>query len=278
MKRLLAIILAAVLCLSVLAACGSNGGSAGGKITVEEQTVLDKDGVKAVVKDYGKFSSDMYAFDEALLIDVTNSSDKSVTVGPSALSINGYMFDSQIGMIIEPGKTQTVPVFADETALKRSGVTTIAELTFNLKVDDSDTYEALFESDPITVKTSAYEGFEFKYDESGTVLYDADGIKIVCKGFENDDFWGPCADIYVNNQTDKNICVNISEGLVNGKAVEDIFYGSEIYAGKRSVDLLTINEGERPAKLESLALSFDIFDNDSGELIVEKTPSVTASF
>lgn len=280
MKKILAILLAIMICAATLAACGGSekSGSDNSDVTVEEQTILDDQGVKAVVKGYGKFKNEMLSLEHALLIDVTNSTDKDISFGLSHCSVNGYMVNSNYYYTIEAGKADTYPVVFEDSALESAGITTIADYEFCIVVQDNDTYEALIESDPVSIKTSAYEGFEYKYDESGTVLYDNDGIKIIAKDQEDDDYLGPCVNIYAANGSDKNIGVSVVSGSVNGKEVQDFYYNSELFAGKRSVDLLSIDEEERPEKIESFNLSFSIYDLDTGDLIVEKTEPASVSF
>lgn len=287
MKRLLVCILAAMICLSLLAACGNtqntggdaqNSQSSSGEVTVEEQTIFDDQGIKAVVKGLGKYEGEMMSFDRALLIDVTNSTEKNFVFGLSHCSVNGYMIDSNYSYTIEAGKTDTYPGFFDSTKLEALGITTIADFEFCIVAEDEETYETLIESDPISVKTSAYEGFEYSYDENGTVLYDADGIKIIAQDLEEDEYLGPGVKIYVANNTDKGIAVGVASGSVNGKEVNDFSFGADPAAGKHSIELLSIGDEERPEKIESLTLSFSIYDWDTGDAIVEKTEPVTVTF
>ena len=280
MKRLLAILLVIMICAAVLTACGESKstGSDNSDITVEEQTIFDEQGIKAVVKGYGKFENEMLSLDHVLLIDVTNSTDKDISFGLSLCSINGYMIKSSYYYTIEAGKTDTYPAVFEESALESAGITTIADYEFCIVVQDNETYETLIESEPVSVRTSAYDGFEFKYDESGTVLYDTDGIRIIAKDQVDDEYLGPCVNIYVANDTDKNIGVSAVSGSVNGKEVQDLYFNPEIFAGKHSIDPLSIGEEERPEKIKSLTLSFSIYDLDTGDTIAEKTDPADVSF
>lgn len=284
MKKLTALLLALMLCVSALTACGENGAAdveksaPGGEAAIEETTVLDEQGFVAVAKSLGKFDSEWMICDYALAIDVTNNSDKTVSIGIRNFSVNGCMFDDSVGIRVEPGKTETLPADIDTTTLKNYGIGTIADLEFKVVVEDDDTYVTLLESEPVTIKTSAYEGFEYTYDESGTILYDADGVKIIAKDeLIDDDFFGEYVNLYVINQTDKYIDVSVEEGSANGKAA-NIGVGSYTPAGKRSINILSIEEEDRPEKLESLTLSFSISDEDNGDVIVEKTDPVTLTF
>ena len=278
MKKLLVLIMALLLCMTALSACGGLGipGSGIG-VTVEETTILDESGVKAVVKGLGAYSDDMMSMDNVLLTDVTNNTKKSISFGFKKCSVNGYMIDSYYFVTVEPGETKTYPASFDADTLKELGVTTYADYEFCVSVEDSETYETLIETDPISVKTSAYEGFEYNYDESGTVLYDADSVKIISKGITEDEYLGNCLDLYVANLSDRNLVVSVNESSLNGKAI-DAFFGAEVYAGKRSISSLSFDEKANPKKGDKLTLSFRIDDMDSGDMIVEKTESVEVAF
>lgn len=287
MNKLVALLIALLLCMTTLAACGNtqktgsdakNSQSSSSEVTVEEQTIFDDQGIKAVVKGYGKYEGDLASFDRVLLIDVTNNTEKNFSFRLSRCSVNGYMIDSYYSYTIEAGKTDTYPAVFDSAKLEALGVTTIADYEFCIVAEDEKTYETLIESDPISVKTSAYEGFEYTYDESGTVLYDTDGIKIIAQDLEEDEYLGPCVNIYVANNTDKGVGVGVASASVNGKEVNDFTFGADPGAGKRSIELLSIGDEERPEKIESLTLSFSIYDWDSGDVIVEKTEPVTVTF
>ena len=283
-KNMIVICILLCLCLAsaaVFAGCGDTQNASqdgAGEVTVEEQTIFDDQGIKAVVKGYGKFEDELLSYDRELLIDVTNNLDQDISFGLRQCSVNGYMVESYYSYTIETGKTETYPVIFDASELESLGITTIADYEFCIVAEDNDTYETLVESDPIIIKTSAYDGFEYKFDESGSVVYDTDGVKIIAKDQTEDEFFGPCVSIYVANDTDKNIMVSAASCSVNGKEVQEYAFGSEPAAGKHSIDLLSFGEDERPEKIESLTLSFAIYDFDTGDPIVEKTEPATVEF
>ena len=279
------VIICILLCLciasaAVFAGCGGSQNSQGnsGEVTVEEQTVFDDQGIKAVVKGYGKYEGELVSFDRALLIDVTNDTDKDISFCLRYCSVNGYMVESYYDTTVKARKTETCPASFDDSALEALGITTIADYGFRIVIQDAETYETLIESDPISVKTSAYEDYEYKYDESGTVLYDKDGVKIIAKEQTENEFFGLCENLYTANETDKNISLIAVSCYVNGKEVQDFAFGSELAAGKHSIDLLSFGEADRPEKIESLTLSFAIYDFDTGDTIVEKTEPATVEF
>lgn len=272
---------------AALAACGStqnsdpdsrNPNSGTDAVTIAETPVMDEQGIVAVAKRIGKYECEWFTYDLALVVDVTNNTDKAVSVSVMNLCVNGCVFDGSAGFDIQPGETGSVPAMLDEIAMQNYGITTIADLEFYLEVQDAESFQTLIESDPVSIKTSACEGFEYRYDESGTVLYDADGVKIIAKdGLIEHEFIGPYINLYVVNQTDRNIDVSVVDGAVNGEKAE-LGVGSYTPSGKRSINILSIESEERPEKVESFTLSFSIDDWDTGESIVEKTDPVTVTF
>ena len=279
MKKIIALLMALMLCAAAFTACKSESSQDGknADVTVEETTILDEQGIKAVVKGYGKYEGELLSFDRELLIDVTNNTEKAISFGLGNCSVNGIVTESHYFFTVEPGKTETCPAVFEMSPLEALGVTTVADYEFNAVVQDNETSETIFESEPISIKTSAYEGFEYNYDESGTVLYDADGVKIIAKDVVEDEFFGLSVNIYIVNTTDKNLDISVAEGTCNSKTA-DIMFGSTVYAGKRAYNSLSFGEEDRPEKIESLTVSFVIYDWDSGECIVEKTDPGTVTY
>ena len=116
------------------------------------------------------------------------------------------------------------------------------------------------------------------YDESGTVAYDKDGIKIVLKDTYEEEYLGQCIAVYVSNQSDKNISVAGAETVsVNGKEVTP-FFGSDVMKGKHDITYISFDEAENISKIENFEGSFCIYDHDTGDVLVEKTEPVSVAY
>ena len=276
-KTVLCLILAG--CLALLSSCFEwlPWGANSGEVTVKETTILDENGIKAVVKGYGSYKSDLLGLDRVLLIDVTNGSERSVSFGLGNASINGVMTDAQYYLGVMPGETVTFPAIFDEAPLEFFGITTIADYEFSVVLEDADTFETILETDPVQIKTSAYEGFDYSFDDSGTVLYDEGGVKIIAKGTDVSEHLGPVVNLCVINSSGRNLDFSVVEGSVNGQEAE-MYGGSLVRAGKRLFNRLSIEEGSQPEKIETLTVSFAFYDWDTGEQIVEKTAPATVTF
>lgn len=279
MKKLFAMFFVVLLSLS-LSACSGNGAgktSGGSEVTIPETVLVDEQGIKAVAKSFGKYESEVFPSDQALLIDVTNSTGRTVSVGLNRSSINGYMINCPVSFEIDTGETQTYPASFDELALKKYAFPAIADLEFCFTVTDAETYEPILETQPIQIKTSAADTYDYSYDESGEVIYDAEGIKITAKEPYEDEYLGLSVDLVISNQSGKNLSIAAPECDVNGKTVEPSF-GADVMNGKHSISQLSFDEGDRPETIQSLTLSLEIRDWDDGEPIVEKTDPVTVTY
>ena len=186
------------------------------------------------------------------------------------------MVQSDLSLNVEPGETNTLPAQFDETQLTRCGITTFSEMGFVISIENSETFETILESEPISINTTA--NVTVDYDESGTVAYDKDGIKIVLKDTYEEEYLGQCIAVYVSNQSDKNISVAGAETVsVNGKEVTP-FFGSDVMKGKHDITYISFDEAENISKIENYEGSFCIYDHDTGDVLVEKTEPVSVAY
>lgn len=107
------------------------------------------------------------------------------------------------------------------------------------------------------------------------VLFDQDGIKITCKGFVpgSEDGWDdPKVKFLIENNTDKNITVQVRDVSVNGFMIdpacsEDVAAGKKMN-GDMSWLQMYFDENEI-TDVETIEFYFHIFDADEWEDIVD---------
>lgn len=130
------------------------------------------------------------------------------------------------------------------------------------------------------LKTSAADSYEYTFDDSGDVVYDEGGVKIVVKGLsDSDSVFGPGIIVYTENNSEKDVTVQVRDVSVNGFMVDPIF-SADVAAGKHAVDSITfmsnnLDENEID-KIKDVELSFHIFNDYFGESI--DTDTVKISF
>ena len=244
--------------------------------SIEEKVLIDEKGIKITATGFGKNDSELFPSEKALFLEIVNGSEQPITVGLVNSSVNGYMVQSDLSLNVEPGETNTLPAQFDETQLTRCGITTFSEMGFVISIENYETFETILESEPISINTTA--NVTVDYDESGTVAYDKDGIKIVLKGTYEEEYLGQCIGVYVSNQSDKNITVAGAEKVsVNGKEVTP-YFGSDVMKEKHDITHISFDEAENISKIESFEGSFCIYDYDTGDVLVEKPEPVSVAY
>ena len=244
--------------------------------TIEEQVLVDQDGVKITAK-----SMSTSLFGPELKILIENDSDVDLCVQTRNASVNGFMVDTMISEEVAAGKKTNTSITFSASALSECGITKFAEMEFYFHVFREDNWDTYFDSDVISVKTSLYDSHEQTIDDSGEVLYDEDGIKIVGKGLsKNDSIFGPGLIIYIENNTDTDFTVQVRDTSVNGFMI-DTALSEDVVAGKKAITAITFFKSDLEENdittITSIETSFHIFDLYSWDTIVDTDP-ITINF
>ena len=237
-------------------------------ITIEEQLLLDQAGILVTATEY---VSDSLLGDGIKLL-IENNSDKTVTVGCNALIVNNYMITDLFVSEIAAGKKANEVMYLSSSELKAAGIDSVGQVEIYFHVYDSISYEKIFDSDCITIQTSAFANMDSTPDNIGTELYHANGIKILGKTVDEDSFWGTAILLYCENTSGKNISISVEELSINGFMMNPLF-STTIYDGKMSLDEITIFSTDLEANnietIEEVELKFHIYDADSYSTIAD---------
>lgn len=231
------------------------------EVSISETVLLDEKGVKITAKaiEEGWLGTEL-----KLLIE--NNSGKNLTVQTDDSSVNNFMIDTIFSCSLADGKKANESITLMSSSLEKANITDIADIEFIINIFDTDSFENYLKSEPITIKTSIAEGFDYTYVPEGTTVYEDNGIKIVVLGLDDDALLGTNIDLYIENNTDKTYTVQTRDSSVNGFMV-DFIYSSTVAAGKRAIDnisiLSTYLEENEIETIEEIELSFSIFDFDN---------------
>ena len=137
-------------------------------------------------------------------------------------------------------------------------------MEFKFVIIDGDSWEHIDETDVIKVDTSIAHSYVQKYDDSGNVLVDYNGIRIIEKGLsENGSFWGPGVVLYIENNSEQDITVQVRDVSINGYMVESMI-SEEVLIGKKSItDLQFLSNDLKEndiTKIEDIEFYFHIFN------------------
>ena len=245
-------------------------------VSLEEQIILDQDGILITVKSLDTKS----LFGPEIKLAFENSSDEPVMIQTRNSSVNGIMVDFMLSCEIDAGKkaNDSITIFGD--ALRTADIQVIKDIEFNFVVMNKDSWDTLFDSETIQLTTQGSDSYTQQIDRDGFTAFDQDDVKVIVKQLDDtDSFWG--ADLYllVENNRDQNITIQLSDTSINGYMVDPIF-SCDVLVGKIAFDEITFLESDLEENeietIEELEFKLKIFDMDSWDDIINSDAIVIA--
>lgn len=252
------------------------GNTVNGAVTIEQTVLFDADGIVVTATGY----EEGWMGPEIMVL-VENNTDKNVLVTTDSLSVNGYMLPyTSLYADVAAGKKSNESISIMTSELEQSGIETISNLQFFIDISDADNWETLITSDLITLNTSA-AGLQQPVDDSGDVLYDSNGVKVVCKGLKQDVIWDGTIVFYMENNSGKSITVSAENVSVNG-FMEDAGLWSDLRDGTKIIDgmsLLDLSDLELESidDVKNIEFNLQIIDSETWDEIVT-TDVITLNF
>lgn len=149
-----------------------------------QEVAVDKSGIRVLSQTLISNSDG----EEALLVEVENTSGDMVYVSLGDIVLNGLSVESGTWSVDRVGagkrRVMTINLSSMMSYSEVLGLDEIGEITYSFEVMDSD-YDTIFLPQNITFTVP---GRDTSLDTSGTELYQQDGIRIVAKGLAEDSF------------------------------------------------------------------------------------------
>ena len=238
------------------------------EISIEEQVLVDQDGVKITATGYE--IDDIWGDSIKLLIE--NNTDQDITIGCNALIVNNYMISDLFATTVAAGKKSNEKLSLSTSGLKAAGIDAVGLVEVYFRVYDADTWKDIFETDCLSIKTSAYDAMDTSVDDSGAELYNQDGIRIVGKTVDEDSFWGTAILLYIENNSGKNVGISVDDLSINGFMMTPMF-STQVYDGKmafKNIDILSSELKDNGIEsIDEVELKFRIYDADTYSTITE---------
>lgn len=248
-----------------------SGDSSGAAVTIDEQVLVDQDGIVITATEYVTDS----IWGDGIKLLLENNSDKDVTVGCNALIVNDYMITDLFSSGIAAGKKSNETMYFSSTQLKAAGIENVGKIEIYFHVYDSATYDTVFEPECVVVQTSEYANMDTTPNDAGTELYNQNGIRIVGKTVDENSFWGTAILLYVENNSGKNVGISVDDMSINGFMMNP-FFSTTVYDGKKSIDDITVFSNDLEENgietIEEVELKFHIYDADSYSAIADSEP------
>ena len=245
--------------------------SSGVTVTIDEQVLLDQDGIVVTATEYVTGS----IWGDGIKLLLENNSDKDITVGCNALIVNDYMITDLFVSGIAAGKKSNETLYLSSTQLKAAGIENVGKIEIYFHVYDSSTYDTIFDTECVTIQTSEYANMDTMPNDAGTELYNQDGIRIIGKTVDENSFWGTAILLYIENNSGKNVGITVDDMSINGFMMNP-FFSTTVYDGKKAIDDITVFSSDLEKNgiesIEEVELKFHIYDTDSYSTITDSEP------
>lgn len=254
----------------------NDSGSSDEEVTIAETVLYEADGIKVTAK---SLADGLLGTEVKLLIE--NDSSKNILITSSSVSANGYMMPTAaLYAEVAAGKKANESLTLMSSELDQCGIETLAEMQFYLQIQDPETWETIKTTDLITLATSA-TGYTQPVDDSGDVLYNENGYKIVCKGLKQDIIWDGTVVFYMENNSSKAVSIYAENVSVNGFMQEvglwsDLRPSTKMIDGMSMIDLSDL-EITNIDEIKTIEFNLRIVDAETWEDIAT-TDAMTLNF
>lgn len=239
--------------------------------TIDPQVLLDKDGIKITAE---KYINDSVTGDGVQLL-VENNTDKTYTIGCDALIVNDYMITDLFSTDVAPGKKSNATMDLLSSELNAAGIDKIGKIEMYFHAYTTDSMDFLFQNEYSMIQTSDFADMDTTPNDTGSELYNQNGIRIVGKTVDEDSFWGTAILLYIENNSGQNVDITTDELSVNGYMMDPVF-SATVYNGKKSIDDITLLSSDLEANgiksIDQVELKFNISNPDTYETIAESDP------
>lgn len=236
--------------------------------TIDEQVIFDANDVKITAVEY----STAGLFGDSIKVLIENNGTSNVGIGCDALIVNDYMITDLFSEQVAAGKKSNETIDLYTSQLKAAGIDMIGKVEVRFHLYDPDTYMTTYTSDLVEIQTNHYADMDTTPNDDGQELYNNGGIRIVGKYVDENSFWGNGIVLYLENNSEQNVTVQVNDMSINGYMMSPIF-SSTVYAHKKAIDDITIFQSDLDqngiTSVDDVELTFHIFDPDTFSTITD---------
>lgn len=296
MKKILTLLLSFALVLS-LAACGgettpSNSdntpvSSQNGESTGNDSTEENKDSTTEQAENQVVFEEVVAVDNEECVIKITEiepdnmwgytlkaqlenkSTEKTYMFSVESAAINGVQCFPLFATDVAAGKKANEEISLSDSVLEENGVGDFTDIELTFRVYDSNDWTA----DDVAKETiHVYPYGEDKAvtfvreaQSSDNVIIDNEYVTVIVTGYEDDDFWGYTANLFLMNKTDTTVMFSVDDSSVNGY-MADTSFATSVFAGKCAFSSMswsdTTLEENGITEIEEIEILLRVYDVD----------------
>lgn len=223
--------------------------------SVENSVLVDQDGVKVTVT--GMTMDGWYG--PSFQLTLENNTEQNLTFAARNSSVNGYMMDVMMSQTVAAGMKANYDLTISSSDLEAAGIKTIADIELSFNIYNSDSWLDYLNTDMIRIETSAAKEYPYPFDDSGEVLYNEKGIKMVYKGTTENWLYGTSLIIYYENNSDVSVNLSLKNAAVNGYMV-DTYSSQTVLPNKRAIVTVGFNDLEKNGitKIETVQFTLQV--------------------
>lgn len=247
------------------------------EILVDEELVFDDEDIKIWVKSF----DDNGIFGPSLELLIENNREEDIMVQVRGTTVNDVVVNTIFSVNVSAGKEASKDITLMQSSLDKAGIELVKDIELRFIISDGGNWATILVTDPIKISTSVDPSFKQEYDDSGQLILDQDGIRIIVRGIDNEDtLWGASVVLFIENNQDQGIRVQAKDVSVNGFAIDSLL-SSEIPAGKKAYAEISFAEAdlkEHDIKtIEEIEMVLHISEIESWDSLLISDP-ITVSF
>lgn len=247
------------------------------EILVDEELVFEDEDIKIWVKSF----DDNGIFGPSLELLIENNREEDIMVQVRGTTVNDVVVNTIFSVNVSAGKEASKDITLMQSSLDKAGIELVKDIELRFVISDGDNWATILATDPIKISTSVDPSFKQEYDDSGQLILDQDGIRIIVRGIDNEDtLWGASVELFIENNQDQGIRVQAKDVSVNGFAIDSLL-SSEIPAGKKAYAEISFAEAdlkEHDIKtIEEIEMVLHISEIESWDSLLISDP-ITVSF
>lgn len=182
-----------------------------------------------------------------LHVQCVNKTDRALLFSWDMVSVCGYMYDPFWAEEVAAGKTANATVDLDTYALEELGITSVDEITFTLRIVDSENWmEQPIVEEAFTIYPTGHSAETLVLPQRNTddaqVAIGDDYVRFFIESSE-EDASAYTLHVYMENNTDRNLMYAWDKVSVNGFMV-DPFWAMSVAAGKKACSEITFSRSQ----------------------------------
>lgn len=269
MKKLIGLLLILALMMTMFAACSdmTNTEDEPEEVPPLAETVIyDENDIKITVTGM----KDGWLGPE-LTVEIVNDSDANIALMTGEYIVNGVTVDGTGYVEAPAGEKVEEPVWIYQEALDMADIETVATIRCpDANIIDTDSYDTLYEI-PFELTTSAGADYDQAIDDSGEVVFEAQGVTVISQIY-TDDTYGRSMCLLVKNDSGNDIAMETLDTVINGTTVSagsyDVVYADTVRFCQLDLIMAGLEEHGIDS-IEQISFTLRLFDESTYDSIAQ---------